>query len=203
MLALAHRFMGQTLWSVGNFVDARFHLERTLDLCAANQETIRSYRQFGANDLVTALSSLSRALWILGYAEQAAAAAGQALAHARSMRLAFTTAFALDGEALLGALGADPQRAAAHANELVAHSMEHSLADFELRARFIQGALLAQGGDPQHGIELMQNAIAATERTTHRSRRTLYLGLLPLPMRALASLRLASICLRRQFKQQK
>ena len=176
MLALAHRFMGQTLWSVGNFVDARFHLERTLDLCAANKETIRSYRQFGANDLVTALSSLSRALWILGYAEQAAAAAGQALAHARSMRLAFTTAFALDGEALLGALGADPQRAAAHANELVAHSMEHSLADFELRARFIQGALLAQGGDPQHGIELMQNAIAATERTTHRSRRTLYLG---------------------------
>mgnify|MGYP003693666705 CR=1 FL=1 len=26
------------------------HLERTLELCAANQETIRSYRQFGAND---------------------------------------------------------------------------------------------------------------------------------------------------------
>ena len=173
MLALAHRFMGQTLWSVGAFVDARFHLECTLDLCAANQETIRSYRQFGANDLVTALSSLSRVLWILGYPEQAAAKAGQALAHARSMRLAFTTAFALDGEALLGALGADPQRAAAHANEAVAHSIEHSLADYEQRARFIQGALLAQGGDPRRGIELMQSAIAASE---NRSRRTLYLG---------------------------
>jgi tetratricopeptide (TPR) repeat protein len=119
------------------------------------------------------LSSLSRALWILGYPEQAAAKAGQALAHARSMRLAFTTAFALDGEALLGALGADPQRAAAHANEAVAHSIEHSLADYEQRARFIQGALLAQGGDPRRGIELMQSAIAASE---NRSRRTLYLG---------------------------
>ena len=156
MLALANRFMGQTLWSVGAFVDARAHLERTLELCAANQETIRSYRQFGANDQVTALSSLSRALWILGYPEQATATAGQALAHARSMRLAFTTAFALDGAALLGAFGADSERAAAHANELVSHSTEHSLADYVQRGRFIQGALLAQGGDPQLGIELMR-----------------------------------------------
>jgi tetratricopeptide (TPR) repeat protein len=176
MLALANRFMGQTLWSVGAFVDARAHLERTLELCAANQEMIRSYRQFGANDQVTALSSLSRALWILGYPEQATATAGQALAHARSMRLAFTTAFALDGAALLGVLGADPQRAAAHANELVSHSTEHSLADYVQRGRFIQGALLAQGGDPQLGIELIDNAIAETERITNRSRRTLYLG---------------------------
>ena len=45
MSALANRFMGQTLCFMGAFVDARFHLERTLDLCAANQETIASYRK--------------------------------------------------------------------------------------------------------------------------------------------------------------
>jgi predicted ATPase/class 3 adenylate cyclase len=176
MSALANRFMGQTLWMMGAFVDARFHLERTLELCAANQETITSYRRFGADDEVAALSPLSRTLWILGYPEQAAAVAGQALARARSMGLAFTTALALDGEALLGALGADPQRAAAHADEAMAHSIEHSLADYEQRARFIQGALLAQSGDPQHGIELMHSAIAAIECTNSVNRRTLYLG---------------------------
>jgi predicted ATPase len=176
VLALANRFMGQTLYFMGVFVDARFHLERTLDLCAANQETITSYRRFGTDDQVAASSALSRTLWILGYPEQAAAVGGQALARARSMGLAFTTALALDGEALLGALGADLQRAAAHANEAVAHSIEHSLADYEERARFIQGALLAQSGDPQQGIELMHSAIAANERTTNRSRSTLYLG---------------------------
>ena len=37
ILALAHRFMGQTLYFMGDFVDARFHLERTLALCAANR----------------------------------------------------------------------------------------------------------------------------------------------------------------------
>src|SRR5215470_1572611 len=91
--ALAHRFMGQTLHFMGAFVDARVHLERTLALCAANPETIASYRRFGADDQVTALSSLSRTLWILGYPQRAAALAAQALARARSMGLAFTTAW--------------------------------------------------------------------------------------------------------------
>jgi class 3 adenylate cyclase/tetratricopeptide (TPR) repeat protein/ABC-type transport system involved in cytochrome c biogenesis ATPase subunit len=175
MLALANRFMGQTLWMMGAFVDARLHLERTLELCAANQNTITSYRRFGADDEVTALSTLSRTLWILGYPEQAAAVADQSLARARSLGLAFTIAFALDGEALLGALGADLQRATAHASEAMAHSIAHSLPDFEQRARFIQGTLLAQGGDPQRGIELIRSALAAIERTD-KSRSTLYFG---------------------------
>jgi predicted ATPase/class 3 adenylate cyclase len=174
--ALANRFMGQILWVMGAFVDARSHLKRTLELCAANQETITSYRKFGADDEVAALSPLARTLLLLGYPERAAAAAGQALARARNMGLAFTTALALDGEALLGALGADPQRAAAHADEAMVHSIEHSLADYEQRARFSQGALLAQGGNPQYGIELMHSAIAAIERTNSVNRRTLYLG---------------------------
>ena len=74
MLALANRFMGQTLGTMGAFVEARFHLERSLELCAANQETITS-RRFGVDDEVSALSALSRTLLILGYPEQAAALA--------------------------------------------------------------------------------------------------------------------------------
>jgi class 3 adenylate cyclase/tetratricopeptide (TPR) repeat protein len=176
MLALANRFMGQTLWSMGNFVDACVHLKRALELCAANEEVIASYRRFGADDQVTSLASLSRTLWILGYPEQAATASKQALARAREMGLAFTTVFALDGEALLGALGADPRSALARTDEAVAHSIEHGFADFEVRARFFQGALLARSGDPQRGIELMRNAIAAADSNAARHRRTLYLG---------------------------
>jgi tetratricopeptide (TPR) repeat protein len=176
MSSLANRFMGQTLHFMGALVDSRVHLERTLALCATNQETIAAFRRFGTDDQVAALSALSRTLWILGYPEQATVTARQALARARTLGLAFTTALALDGEALLGALGADLHRAAAHANEAMAHSIEHSLADYEQRARFIQGALLAQSGDPQHGIELMRGVIAAVECTKNRNRRTLYLG---------------------------
>jgi predicted ATPase len=92
------------------------------------------------------------------------------------MGLPFTTALALSHVALLGNLGGDANVAAAHADEAIAYSIEHGFADYEQRGRFIQGALLAQSGDPQLGIELMRNAIAATEGTSARSYRTLYLG---------------------------
>jgi predicted ATPase len=64
----------------------------------------------------------------------------------------------------------------ARTDEAVAHSIEHGFADFEVRARFFQGALLARSGDPQRGIELMRNAIAAADSNAARHRRTLYLG---------------------------
>src|SRR5262249_38515958 len=62
MSALANRFMGQTLHFMGAFVEARVHLEQTLDLCAANQETIAAYRRCGTDDRVNALSFLAPTL---------------------------------------------------------------------------------------------------------------------------------------------
>jgi predicted ATPase len=174
--ALANRFMGQTLYFMGAFVDARFHLERTLDLCAANEEAIAAYRRFGTDDQVNALTFLASTLMLLGYPEQAAAAAGQSVSRAQAMGLAFTTALALSHLPFLGIIGGDPQWAAALADEAIAHSVEHGLASAEHRARFFHGALLAQSGDPQRGIELMRNAIAAAESNAERNRRTLYLG---------------------------
>ena len=76
--ALANRFMGQTLLFMGAFDDARAHLNQTLDLCAANPETIATYRRFGVDDQVNALSFLAVAFLLLGYPEQSAAAAEKA-----------------------------------------------------------------------------------------------------------------------------
>jgi len=174
--ALANRFMGQTLHFMGAFVEARVHLERTLDLCAANQETIATYRRFGTDDQVNALSFLAPTLLLLGYPEQSATAVGQALSRAQAMGLAYSTALALSNMAFLGTIGCDPQRAAAHADEAIALSVEHGLASPGHRARFFRGALLAQSGDLQLGIELMRNAMAAAEGSAERNRRPLYLG---------------------------
>jgi predicted ATPase len=77
---------------------------------------------------------------------------------------------------LLGVLGSDKEAAAAHADEAIAYTIEHSLSEYEHRARFIQGALLAQSGDPRQGIEVMCNAMAAAEGNSARNFRTLYLG---------------------------
>jgi predicted ATPase len=174
--ALANRFMGQTLSFMGALVDARLHLERTLALCTANQETIATYRRFGTDDQVMALTFLASTLLFLGYPEQSATAIGRAVSRARAMGLPYTTFQALNHVALLGTIGCDPRLAAAHADEAIALSVEHRLTGPEHRARFFQGALLAQSGDPQPGIELMLDAIAAEESNAARNRRTLYLG---------------------------
>src|SRR6266404_6127744 len=170
MSALANRFMGQTLYFMGAFVGARLHLERTLALCAANQETIVTYRRFGTDDQLGASLFLASTLLLLGYPEQSAAATGQAVSRARAIGLALPTALTLSQVAFLGTLGGDPRLAAAHADEAIAHCAKHGVADPAHRARFTQGALLARSGDPQRGIELMRKAIVAAER------RTMYLG---------------------------
>ena len=177
MSALANRFMGQTLWTMGAFVDARAHLERTLELCAANQETISVVSTGSAQTTGPCIvirfpghsgSSATRSKPLLQPDKRSA--------RARSMGLAFTTAFALDGgrfSELWGRIRNGPQptlmKRCPTAPSIASQIMCSG-------ARFIQGALLAQGGDPQLGIELMHSAFAATERITNRSRRTLYLG---------------------------
>jgi predicted ATPase/class 3 adenylate cyclase len=171
----AAREVAQQCMALGAFVDARVHLERALDLCAANPETVTSYRRFGTDDRVNALSFLAPTLLLLGYPEQSVAAAAQAVSRAHTIGLAYSTALALSHVAFLGTIGCDPQRAAAHADEAIALSVEHGLASPGHRARFFRGALLAQSGDPQHGIELMRNAVAAAEGSAERNRRTLYL----------------------------
>jgi len=203
MSALANRFMGQTLHFMGAFVEARVHLERTLDLCAANQETISAYRRFGTDDRVNALSFLAPTLLLLGYPEQSATAVGQALSRAQAMGLAYSTALALSHVAFLGTIGCDPQRAAAHADEAIALSVEHGLASPGHRARFFRGALLAQGGDLQLGIELMRNAMAAAEGSAERTAAPCIFPISPLLTRASASLQLPLICSTRQFEQRK
>ena len=174
--ALANRFMGQTLLFMGAFEDARAHLNQTLALCATNPETIATYRRFGVDDQVNALSFLALAFLLLGYPEQSAAAAEKAENRARSIGLAFTTALALGNMAVLGTIGGDPRRALANADEAIAISVDNEFATSDHRARFFRGCLLAQAGDPQLGLELMSRALAAAEGNSERNRRTLYLG---------------------------
>jgi tetratricopeptide (TPR) repeat protein len=173
--ALANRFMGQTLYYMGAFVDARAHLERTLALCVTNPDTIATYRRFGVDDRVNTQSFLASTLLFLGYPEQSAAAAEKAETGARAIGLAFTTALALSNIAVLGTIGGDPRRALANADEAIAISGENEFASPYQRARFFRGALLAQDGDPQLGNELMRKAVAAAEGHSEWSRRTLYL----------------------------
>jgi predicted ATPase/class 3 adenylate cyclase len=173
---LATRFIGQSLHFTGAFADAREHLERALALCATNRDAISTYRRFGVDDAVNSLAWLSSTLFVLGYPDQSSTLVERTETLARTRQQSFTTALALGNIVALGTIGGDAKRALAHADEALSLSIEHEFAAIERRARFFRGALLAQAGELQEGIELMRNALAATYRNSERCRRTLYLG---------------------------
>ncbi|WGR70257.1 MULTISPECIES: AAA family ATPase [unclassified Bradyrhizobium] len=173
---LATRFIGQSLHLTGAFAEAREHLDRALALCSTNPATISTYRRFGVDDAVNSLAWLSTTLLVLGYPKQSTTIVERTETLARTREQSFTTALALGNIVVLGTIGGDAKRALAHADEAISLSIEHEFAAIERRARFFRGALLAQGGDLQVGIELMRSALAATYRNSERCRRTLYLG---------------------------
>jgi class 3 adenylate cyclase/predicted ATPase len=177
--ALANRMMGITLCLMGAFAEARRHLEGILGFSTASQEVSTYFDlAYGHDNRVVAKSYLARVLWPLGYPEQAATAAMEAVARARVIGHAVTSAVALHAEVVLGAFGGNLQRAATQTDEMVVHCIQHSLASFENWARFYQGAILAQRGDPWHGIEIMRGANARADTMNAKVFRPLRLGYL-------------------------
>jgi hypothetical protein len=174
-MALANRIMGQSMLTMGDFAGARLHLEKSMQIYNAGQTVTFSGLLYGYSDRVATESFLALALWIIGYPEQASAAAARALARAREIGHATMTAIALLGAAILGDLGADPLGAATHANELLAHCLEHGLANYVPWARYHHGAQLVRRGDAQQGIAVMQAAIREADTTNAKVFRPMHL----------------------------
>jgi class 3 adenylate cyclase/predicted ATPase len=176
--ALANYITGGTLWATGAFVEARSHLERTLELRAPATASGTATR-LSQNQDITALSYLAWTLWPLGYPEQAAAAAKQAVLRARSTGHVPLTAFVSSVELFLATVfGAEREPLAADADEVVAYCVEHGVKFYELWARFCQGVALARRGPLERGIEVMRGAMEASEKINAELFRSLYLGYL-------------------------
>ena len=172
-IARASRIMGMTLWTMGRPSVARVYLQRCLDL---NDALEQKTEFLGHDDRAAALAYLARALWLLGYLDQALSIGAQSVARARTIRQPASLAFAMQWQANFGIYGPDTVRAAAHADELVDLCLEHGIASFEHLARFQKGALIAYHGDAREGIAVMRDALAALGSAGGRANRPMHLG---------------------------
>jgi len=80
---------------VGDFQTARTHLEHGLTLFSAEEHHLEARREYGANPRVSCLAYLGRALWSLGYPDQALARNEEAVEEARARGSAFDVTVAL------------------------------------------------------------------------------------------------------------
>jgi class 3 adenylate cyclase/predicted ATPase len=164
--AMANRLLGTTLSFMGELVDARRHLKRSLQLVDVKQGN--RVLPHITIDRANALLQLSRTLWILGYPQQATFASAQCLTHAQEMGQAIHMAMALHTESNLGVLGADPKRAVAVADKAIAHCMKYGLLSWELWARAYQAISLVRSGNPLRGISALRDTIAGFERISSK-----------------------------------
>src|SRR5215470_4954398 len=93
--AFAARAVGMTAVHVGDFQAARTHLEHGLTLFSAEEHHLEALREYGVNPRVSCLAYLGRALWSLGYPDQALARNEEAVEEARARGNAFDVTVAL------------------------------------------------------------------------------------------------------------
>jgi predicted ATPase len=173
---LANMLMGCSLWALGAFIDSRRYLQLTQELPPTIEtETVDS--RFSHNNRIAALSYLSWALWPLGYPEQAAAAAKEALLRARRTGHVPLLACVLYQEAALGAIfGAGGGTPTTTADEAVDFCVEHRVTAYEHWARFCRAIALERSDNPLYAIGIMQDAMGAAEKINAVFLRPLHLG---------------------------
>ena len=115
VLAVGHRALGCTLFTFGDFVRAREHLEEAISLSRGANSGASSW-SYLVEPGIAAQLILAWNLWILGYPEQALGNALQALEQANVRADPYTVAFAHYVTSAVQLLRGNPLSSLAHAD---------------------------------------------------------------------------------------
>jgi class 3 adenylate cyclase/predicted ATPase len=156
----AHRMLGSTLHFLGEFPEARAHLEQ------ANALRERYHRRFDpslyliSGSRVYCRSIFARVLWALGYPEQALSSSEEALGLAQETFHSHTLAQALSLAAAFHLDRREVQRSKSLAREAVALATEHGFAYWRATGCLWWGWALAQQRDVENGLAQIQQSLA-------------------------------------------
>ena len=160
--ALANRMMGETLFTMGEFLEARQYLQRAIAFYDSDKATPTDLR-FSFDHKVAGLVFLAWTLWCLGHLEQAGAAATEALTLSVRLEHALTSSMALVGTTFLAEFRRDAADLREHSDMQAALCAEHGITLFGHWGGFGQGLALSWSGDPLEGIIAMRAAMVAEE----------------------------------------
>ena len=154
-LMVAHRVMGSTLLSIGDFQASRLHFEESIALSKRKERSL--YNLYMVEPQAASLLLLSWDLWFLGYPDQALSRVLEALALARELAHPYTIAFAHYMTSVVHLLRGEPDRALASAEESLAMSQEQRFSLYVLLSRTSRGRALGglgRSGEAQTQIKL-------------------------------------------------
>ncbi|HKC42560.1 MAG TPA: AAA family ATPase, partial [Burkholderiales bacterium] len=175
VLAVGHRALGCTLFTFGDFVRAREHLEEAISLSRGANSGASSW-SYLVEPGIAAQLILAWNLWILGYPEQALGNALQALEQANVRADPYTVAFAHYVTSAVQLLRGNPLSSLAHADQSLALSREHRINLYALYSRFGRGCALARMGQSEQAIVEIREGIEEACRSNLEYMRAFMLG---------------------------
>jgi class 3 adenylate cyclase/DNA-binding response OmpR family regulator/predicted ATPase len=163
-LCIAHRILGTTCLTMGEFVAGLHHLEQAQALY--DSEHHPDYRhQYGQDIGAAALCYLSWALWHLGYVDKASAVADQAMKHAEELwhphTLVYTICHARGFMDLFRRRSEDTQ---SYASLVISLCTENGFSHWVNCGRILEGWAKICRGEEDQGIELLRTGVAAWQK---------------------------------------
>lgn len=174
---VGHRALGSTLFTLGDFVSSREHLDRAVALGRESRSDESSLSlSFAVDPRIAAQLMLAWDLWVLGYPAQANQNAFQSLELANERADPYTLAFAHYVTSAVQLLRGEYRGSLEHADQSLALSNEHRISLYALYSRFGRGCAMAKLGDVQQAMTEVRAGIDEARRNNLGYMRGFMLG---------------------------
>ena len=155
LLLYAHLALGDTSFSMGEWLLARDHLEVAISLYDRERPMA-----IGFDTGVSCLSYMALTLWTLGYPDQALKRGNEAVALAQALSHPHSLAFAEGPVGYLHQYRREARAAQETAERLIALSAEHGFTHWLAQGNITRGWAIAEQGHDEQGIALIQEGLA-------------------------------------------
>jgi class 3 adenylate cyclase/predicted ATPase len=160
LLLVAHHALGMTLFFLGEFFRCREYAEQGIPLYDIQQHRSLAFLYASSDPGVFCQGSAARALWHLGYPDQALKMAYNALTLAKELAHPYTVASAVHFTAGLHQFRKEEQAVREQADRLMTLSIDQGLPFFLVSGCIYQGWSLAVQGRGEEGLALMHRGLS-------------------------------------------
>lgn len=176
-LCLAHRALGTTYVTMGEFIAGRGHLEQARDLYDPEHHP-RFRFQYGQDIGATALCYLSWALWHLGYVDQASDIADEAVKRAEAISHPHTLVYTLcHARGMMDVFRRRTQDTRSYAAVVMSLCSEHGFPFWAAGGQILHGWAGTREGEPDAGIVTLRGGLDAWRKTGARLWLPMFLAL--------------------------
>ncbi len=160
----AHVGLGVTLYFLGEFAEAREHLERAVALFDPDEHASHA-ASFGQDPGMASRIYLAKTLWMLGRPDLASTYRREAIEIAERVQHSHTSAFCLAYAALLAHFERDAEMALTFSEKTISLAEKHGFPIWGALATVLRGWALAEQGEVETGLRDIDEGIKAWKAT--------------------------------------